>query len=99
MSFNFMAAVTALTWESKKIKSATVSTFSLAVFHEVMGPDAMTCFLNVEFQASFFTLLFTFIKRFFSSSSLSAIRVVSSIYLKLLIFLLAILIQLMIHGA
>ena len=35
---------------------------------------------------------FTFIKRFFSSSSLSAIRVVSSAYLKLLIFLPAILI-------
>ena len=41
MSFNFTAAVTALTWEPKKVKSATVSTFSLAVFHEVMGPDAM----------------------------------------------------------
>ena len=35
---------------------------------------------------------FTFIKRFFSSSSLSAIRVVSSAYLRLLIFLLPILI-------
>ena len=35
---------------------------------------------------------FTFIKRLFSSSSFSAIRVVSSAYLRLLIFLLAILI-------
>ena len=35
----------------------------------------------------------TFIKRLFSSSSLSAIRVVSSAYLRLLIFLLAILIR------
>ena len=35
---------------------------------------------------------FTFIKSLFSSSSLSAIRVVSSAYLRLLIFLLAILI-------
>ena len=33
---------------------------------------------------------FTFVKRFFSSSSLSAIRVVSPAYLRLLIFLLAI---------
>ena len=49
-------------------------------------------FLNVEFQASFFTLSFTFIKRLFSSSSLSAIRVVSSAYLRLLIFLLTVLI-------
>ena len=36
--------------------------------------------------------LFTFIKRLFSSSSLSDVRVVSSIYLRLLIFLLAVLI-------
>ena len=35
---------------------------------------------------------FTFIKRLFSSSSLSAVSVVSSAYLRLLIFLLAILI-------
>ena len=40
-------------------------------------------FLNVEFQAN----LFTFIKKLFSSSSLSSIRVVSSAYLRLLIFL------------
>ena len=38
------------------------------------------------------TSSFTFIKRLFSSSLLSAIRVVSSVYLMLLIFLLAILI-------
>ena len=49
-------------------------------------------FLNVEPQVNFFTLPFTFIKRLFSSSSLSAIRVVSSAYLRLLIFLPAILI-------
>ena len=47
-------------------------------------------FLNVELQANFFTLLFRFfIRRLFSSSSLSAIRVVSSVYLRLLIVLLA----------
>ena len=49
-------------------------------------------FLNVEFKPTFSLSSFTFIKRFFSSSSLSAIRVVSSAYQKLLIFLLAILI-------
>ena len=48
-------------------------------------------FLNVEFEAKLFTLLI-FIRRLFSSSSLSAIRVVSSAYLRLLIFLPAILI-------
>ena len=45
-------------------------------------------FLNVEFEANFFTFLFfTFIKRLFSSSSHSAIRMVSSAYLRLLLFL------------
>ena len=50
-------------------------------------------FLNVELYTNFFSLLFHFIKRLFSSSSLSAISVVSSAYQRLLIFLLAILIQ------
>ena len=34
--------------EPPKIKSATVSTVSPSISHEVMGPDAMSCFLNVE---------------------------------------------------
>ena len=45
-----------------------------------------SCF-NGEFQASFFTSSFTLIKKFFSSSSLSALWVVLSAYLRLLIFL------------
>ena len=49
-------------------------------------------FLNVELEANFSLSSFTFIKRLFSSYSLSAIRVVSSAYLRLLIFLPAILI-------
>ena len=45
--------------EPKKIKSVTVSTFPPSICPEVMGPDAMILvFLNNEFQASFFTLLF-----------------------------------------
>ena len=44
-------------------------------------------FLNAVFQANSFTLM----KRLFCFSSLSAIRVVSSVYLRLLIFLLVIL--------
>ena len=43
-------------------------------------------FLNVSFRPAFSFSSFTFIKRFFSSSSLSAIRVVSSANLRLLIF-------------
>ena len=42
-------------------------------------------FLNLSFQSNFSLSSFTFLKRF--SSSLSAIRVVSSAYLRLLIFL------------
>ena len=58
-----------------------------------MGPDAIIfVFWMLSFKLTFSLSTFTFIKRLFSSSSLSAIRVVSSAYLKLLIFLLAILI-------
>ena len=49
-------------------------------------------FLNVEFQASFSFSSFTLIKRLFSSASLSSIRVISSAYMSLLVFLSAILI-------
>ena len=49
-------------------------------------------FWMLSFKPTFSLSSFTFIKRLFSSSSLSAIRVVSSAYLRLLIFLLAILI-------
>ena len=48
-------------------------------------------FLNAEFKPTFSLSSFTFIRRLFSSL-LSAIRVVSSAYMRLLIFLLAILI-------
>ena len=55
--------------------------------HDVMGPDAMIfVFWMLSFKPTFSLSSFTFIKRLFSSSSLSAIRVVSSAYLRLLIF-------------
>ena len=58
-----------------------------------MGPDAMIfVFWMLSFKPTFSLSSFTLIKRLFRSSSLSAIRVVSSAYLRLLIFLLAILI-------
>ena len=58
-----------------------------------MGQDAMVLvFWMLSFKLPFSLSSFTFIKRLFSSSSLSAIRVVSSAYLRLLIFLPAILI-------
>jgi len=53
-----------------------------------MGPDAMiSVFWMLSFKPTFSLSTFTFIKRLFSSSLLSAIKVVSSAYLRLLIFL------------
>ena len=56
-------------------------------------------FWMLSFKPTFSLSSFTFIKRLFSSSILSAIRVVSSVYLRLLIFLLAILILALLYPA
>ena len=94
MSFNFMAAVTICSdFEPKKIKSVTVTIVFQSIYHEVTGPDAMILvFSMLSFKPTFSCSLFTFIRRLFSSSSLSAKRMVSSAYLRLLIFLPAVLI-------
>ena len=64
-----------------------------------MEPDAMILvFWMLNFKPFFFHSSFTFIKRLFSSS-LSAIRVVSSAYLKLLIFSQKSCFQLVLHPA
>ena len=82
MSFTFMAAVTfAVILEPKKIKSLIVSIVSPSICHEVIGLDAMVLvFLMLSFKPAFSLSSYTFIKRLFSSSSLSAVRVVSSVY-------------------
>ena len=70
-----------------------VSIVSLSIYYEVMGTNAMILlFCMLSFKPTFL-LSFTFIKRTFSSSLLSAIRMVSSAYLRLLIFLPAILVS------
>ena len=75
------------------IKSVTVSIVSPFIFYEVMGLNAMILiFWMLSFKTAFSLSSFTFIRRLYSSPSFSAIRVVSSAYLRLLIFLLAILI-------
>ena len=80
--------------EPKKIKFVTVSIVSPSICHEVMGPDAMILvFWILSFKPVFSPFSFTFIKRLFSFSLLLAFRVVSSVYLKLLMFLLSILIS------
>ena len=79
--------------EPPKIKSLTVSIVSPSICHEVMGPDAMIfVFWMLSFKPTFSLYSFTFIKKLFSPSSISVLRMVSSTYLKLLVFLLEILI-------
>ena len=52
---------------------------SPSICHEVMGPDAMIfIFCMLSFKSTFSLPSFTFIKRLFSSSLFSAIRVMSS---------------------
>ena len=90
---SWLQSPSAVILEPKTIKFVTVSIVSPSICHEVMGLDAMILvFWMLSFKPTFSLSSFTFIKRLFSPSSLSTIRVVSSAYLRLLIFLLAILI-------
>ena len=87
---SWLQSPSAVILEPRKIKSATVSP---SICHEVMQLDAMIfVFWMLSFKPTFSLSTFTFIKRLFSSSSLSALRMVSSAYLRLLIFLPTILI-------
>ena len=90
---SWLQSPSAVILEPRKVNSATVSTVSPFICNEVMEPDAMILvFWMLNFKSTFWLSSFTFIKRLLSSSSLSAISVVSSAYLRLLIFLLVILI-------
>ena len=89
---SWLQSPSAVILEHRKVKSDTVSTVCPSICREVKGVDAMILvFWVLSFKPTFSLSSFTFIKRLFSSS-LSAIRVVSSAYLRLLIFLLEILI-------
>ena len=82
---SWLQSPSAMILEPRKIKSVTVSP---SIYHKVVGLDAMILvFWMLSFKPTFSLSSFTFIKRLFSSSSLSALRVVSSAYLRLLIFL------------
>ena len=90
---SWLQSPSAVILEPKKIKSVTVSIIYPSICHEMMGPNAkILVFWMLSFKPTFPLSSFTFIKRLFSSSSLSAIRVTSSPYLRLLIFLPAVLI-------
>ena len=92
--------------EPENIKSVTVFIVSLSICNKVMGPDAMIlvfwmlkCWNSVlwtlSFEPTFLVSSFTFI----FSYSFSTIRVVSSAYLRLLIFLPQSWFQLVLHPA
>ena len=89
MSFNFTAAVTILQWFWSP-RNWSVSLFAL--FPYLSWSDGTVChdlsFSMLSINPVFSLSSFNFIKSLFSSSSLSAIMVVSSAHLRLLIFLL-----------
>ena len=85
---SWLQSPNAVILEPQKIKSLTVSIVSPSICHEMMGLDAMILVLwMLSFKPTFSLSSLPFTKRLFSFSSLSAIRVVSSAYLKSLIFL------------
>ena len=76
---SWLQSPSAVILEPPKIKSDTVSTVFPSICHEVMGPDAMIfIFWMLSFKPTFSLSSFTFTKRLFSSSSLSAIRVAAA---------------------
>ena len=76
---SWLESLSAVIWEPIKIKFVTVCIVSPSICHEVMGLDDMIIiFWMLSFKPAFSLSSFTFIKRLFSSSLLSAIRVVSS---------------------
>ena len=91
---NFMASVTIFS-DFGALQNKVSHCFHFFPFYlpEMMGPDAMILvFWMLSCKPTFSFSSFTFIKRLFNSFLLSAIRVESSAYLRLLIFLQAILI-------
>ena len=101
VSFNFMAAVTI--WSDFGAQENKVC----HCFHHfpiyLTWSDGTRCyeltFWMLSFKPAFSLSSFTFIKRHFSSSSLSSIRVVSSAYLRLFIFSPKSWLQLVLHPA
>ena len=92
---NFMAAVT-ICRDFGAQENKVCHCFHFFPFYLPQSDGArchnLSFFLMLSLKPAFSPSFFTFIKRLFSSSSFSAIKVVSSPYLRLLVFLLAILI-------
>ena len=90
---SWLQSLSAVVLEPPKIKTLTASIVSSTICQGVTGLDDMTLVLwMLSFKPVFSLSSFTFIKRLFSSSSPSAMRMVLFAYLRLLIFLPAILI-------
>ena len=79
-------------WETKKRKSVSFHFFPIYLPWSDVTECLMLVFWMLSFQLAFSLSSFTLIKRLFSFSSVSVIRVESSSYQRLLIFLPAILI-------
>ena len=85
---SWLQSPSAVILEPKKINFVTVSIVSPCMCPEMMRQDDMIfVFWMLSFKPAFSLYSFIFIRRLFSSTSLSAMRVVSSVYLRLLIFL------------
>ena len=94
MSSGFLAAVIILSdFRAQEEEICHFYTFSPSICPEVMELDAMIlAFLIFSFKLARSLSCFNLIKKLFSSSLFSAIRVVSPAYLRLLMLLLPILI-------
>ena len=69
-------------FRAQEVEIVTTSSFSSSTYHEVMEPEAIILVflyfsLIFNFKLGFSFSSFTLIKRFFSTSSFSAIKVVS----------------------
>ena len=94
LSISWLQSLSALILEPKKIKChfSRFFSFYLPWIDGTRCLDLSLFFFKLTFKPAFSVSYFTLTKRFFSFSSLSAISIVSSAYLRLLIFLPAILI-------
>ena len=72
-------------WSPRRQSLSLFPFFPPSICHEVMGWDAMILvFWMLNFKPPFSFYSFTFVNRLYSSSSFSTIRVISSVYLRLL---------------
>ena len=89
---SWLQSPSAVIFEPKKIKSVTISIVSPSRRMKWWDWMSWSLFWMLSFKPVFLFSSFSFIKRLFTSSLLSVIRVVSSAFLRLVIFHLAVLI-------